>query len=506
MSRLPFDPAKMAPAKKGRGSAGGAAGGAEGAGERPLRVSELCTLIDQALRLGVRTPVRVIGEVSNFRDRTHWWFALKDESSVVDCVMFAAAARKAGFPMANGQQVVATGRVEHYAAQGRTQLYVERIEPVGAGALDLKFKALCEELRSKGYFDPARKQALPWFPRRVAVVTSRSGAALQDVLDTMRRRCPAVGVALIDVRVQGVGAADEIAAALRWLSTEHERLGIDAVILTRGGGSTEDLWCFNERAVADAVLACAVPIVAAIGHETDTTIAELVADERAATPTQAAMRLTPDRAGLLQQVATSERRLASLAKSAVQRARERLRAADPGASLESRLHRARLRVERSATRLARLRPEAVYAARRAHVEDASRRLAAAMRVRLAAFDAPDTRARLDRAWRLSAGARAQRLAGLARALELSGPTNVLRRGYSMTFRADGALVRDPSDVRHGETILTRVLAGQIRSVVEAPGQRDAPNLGERPGATAPRARSRPRPAGPSEMDLFPGAG
>jgi exodeoxyribonuclease VII large subunit len=194
--RLPFDSAKMAQAKAVEQERRAAA-------DSPLTVSQLAGRISVALAQGLPAKVRVIGEVSGFRERTHWYFDLKDAGAVVNCAMFATAARQARFTPRIGQEVVVTGRVEFYDKQGKMSLLIEKIEPVGAGALELAFRALCEELRGLGWFDPARKRAIPACPRLVAVVTSRSGAALQDVLDTMQRRCPSTGVALVDVRVQG---------------------------------------------------------------------------------------------------------------------------------------------------------------------------------------------------------------------------------------------------------------------------------------------------------------
>lgn len=439
-----------------------------------MRVRELAALIDSALRTGVPPNVRVVGEVSGFRDRTHWWFDLKDEDAVISCVMFKSGAARAGFVPENGQEVVATGRVEHYARQGKTQLYVEALAPVGAGALELRYRALCEELRALGWFDPARKRPLPWFPRRVAVVTSRTGAALQDVLDTMRRRCPAVGVLLVDVMVQGERAAPRIADALRFLSREHERLGVDAVIVTRGGGSMEDLWAFNERVVAEAIVRCDVPVVAAIGHETDTTIAELVADERCATPTQAAMRLTPDRAALAQQTDQYVRRLR--------------------AALRSRLSDARARAERLGARLAHARPEAVYAARRERLLKLEHRLRDALRAQTRRHDPASMRDRLDRALRFAHKRRAERVNTLGRSLEAVSPVRVLARGYSVTTGADGRIVRASSDVAPGDTIETRLADGRVRSVVSDDGARQSPSQ-TRTRKPAPKPNEPP-------MDLF----
>ncbi|MFN9971524.1 MAG: exodeoxyribonuclease VII large subunit, partial [Phycisphaerae bacterium] len=208
-----------------------------------------------------------------------------------------------------------------------------------------------------------RQKPLPRFPRRSAVITSRSAAAVQDVIDTARRRCPAVGLVLVDVPVQGDAAAPEIARAIDRVSRHHQQLGVDAIILTRGGGSKEDLWCFNERAVADAIHRCTVPLVAAIGHETDTTIAELVADERCATPTQAAMRLTPDTSELLRQLDSTQRRLVTaLARGAELASRDIDRAADrlESAALES-VAALRTRAQQLEIRQERGRPQAQHA-------------------------------------------------------------------------------------------------------------------------------------------------
>jgi exodeoxyribonuclease VII large subunit len=455
-------------------------------------------VIDRSLRVGVPKPIRVTGEVSGFRDRTHWWFDLKDENAVVSCVMFQSGARKAGFIPDNGQEVVASGRIEFYEKQGKTQLYIESLKPVGVGELELRFRALCEELRTLGWFDIERKRPLPWFPRRIAVITSRTGAALQDVLNTMNRRCPAVGAVIVDVRVQGDRAANEVAAAVDWISREHEAMGVDAVVVTRGGGSMEDLWAFNERVLAEAIVRCSIPVVAAIGHETDTTIAELVADERCATPTQAAMRLTPDRASLDEQLTQLRRRLGTSLRNGLRHEITRVRAiitnpvfANPGMlvtraseradraesdmrrAMRDRIHAANLRLERLASRVHAGRPEAVHSARLVKADELETRLRAAMR------------RTLER--------RADRLAGYTRELDAVGPMQVLQRGYSVTLDADGRAVRDPAQVAPGQIIDSRVLGGVIRSTVS--GARAAP-IDRRPKRKAPSDD----PA--DQMDLF----
>lgn len=468
-SRLAFDPARLAPPPPDATAATEQ--------DRPLRVTDLAALINGALRRGLPGTVRVVGEVTGFRDRTHWWFNLTDAEATISCVMFASAAKRTKFQPVDGQEVVATGRVEHYAEQGRTQLYVTKIEPVGAGAMDARLRALVEELRAKGYFDPERKRPLPWFPRRVAVITSRTGAALQDVLSTMKKRCPAVDVAVIDVLVQGPGAVAGVVDALGMISRRHAALGIDAVILTRGGGSAEDLSAFNDRAIAEAIVRCPVPVVAAIGHETDTSIAELVADERCATPTQAAVRLTPDR----EQVGVQLRNLASRLNAA---SRHSIRAR-------------RLAVSGLAERLGAQRPERVYAQRRIALADVVLRLDTALRARVTRVDLRPLAARLDRAALGAVQIRRERIKGAARSLEAVGPASVLARGFSVTFAPDGRAVKSPAQVRDGDRVTTRVSAGEFSSIVDS----------GTPARTG-RARSSPAPRKASRrddgLDLFGG--
>lgn len=470
MSRLPFntppDP-RATPATPPTPATGGEPG--------VLSVTRLAATIDAALRTGVPAAVRVVGEISGFRDRTHWYFDLKDAGAVISAVMFQSAARKASFRPENGVQVVVRGRVEFYAPGGKVSLLVDRIEPVGAGSREQELKKLVAELRALGWLDPERKRALPAFPRRVAVVTSRTGAALQDVLVTMNKRCPAVGVLIVDTRVQGDGSAQEIAAAIRLVGARHEELGIDAVLVTRGGGSAEDLWAFNERVVAQAIVECPIPIVAAIGHETDTTIAELVADERCATPTQAAMRLTPSTPELMRELDATRRRLAAAVGRIIGAERQRLASAHRHPAMRD--------------------PARALTIARERLDVRQRRLASAQRVLLgrgrsglatmhARLDANSPAATTKRAHETvqTAGQRLQR--AMTKALELSGkradhlrrqlrsvgPMRVLERGYSVTIGRDGRVVRAPSDVRPGDVIKSMLAEGTIESVVD-PGER-----------------------------------
>lgn len=493
-----FDPSKMAAkpregAARAESAAPAPAATAAQASDAPITVSQLASRIDAALKSGVPGSIRVTGEVSGFRDRTHWYFDLKDADAVVNCAMFNNVARKSGFTPQNGQQVVAKGRLDFYAKGGKVTLIIERLEPVGAGALEIAYRQLVEQLRGEGYFAVERKRRLPTFPRRIAIVTSKSGAALQDVLVTMKKRCPAVGVLIADAPMQGDAAAPIIAATIDRLSRDAEKLAIDAILVTRGGGSMEDLWAFNERVVADAIFRCRVPIIAAIGHETDTTIAELVADERGATPTQAAMRLTPDTAALLQQLSSHERRLLSQLTAKVAHDRERLRSVERFAlfrspsqfvataraklegfaglldrSITTTLQESRHTLDRLATRLP--KPSAVHAKT---VQ------------RLAAMDQ-----RLSRAQHVTLERAATRVSNLDRQLRAVGPLKVLERGYTVTLTEDGRALRSQQDAAPGARLTTRVADGEVRSIVE--GAQHAP-LPSRTASASPPAASQAKP-------------
>jgi exodeoxyribonuclease VII large subunit len=546
MSRLPFNSSRMAKQPDPPVLVPAPSDSPSLPAETAWTVSQLAAAISGVIETGMPGRIRILGEVSNFKDRTHWYFDLKDASAVINCVMFITHVRKVKFVPRNGQEVVISGRVEFYGPQGRISLKVDKVEPVGAGALELAYKALCDELRALGWFALERKRPIPAFPRRIAVITSRTGAALQDVLDTMRRRCCATDIATIDVRVQGQGAAEEIACAVRWVGANHQRLGIDAILVTRGGGSMEDLWAFHERIVAHAIVHSPIPVVAAIGHETDTTIAELVADLRAATPTQAAMRLTPDRAALLEQLDSLASRLRTTIRRGLRDRARRVDAAarhpfmaDPGVLVErerrhldvlrrhlrgsqvSRLRTAASRLERLAGRLESYRPAALHARREAVVEGLERRLLAAIRQRTGRGGTADRRLEtldehLQRAWSLRADRAQNRLEALARQLSAVGPASVLRRGFSYTLREDGTLVRAPADVRPGERIRTRLANGEIASLVEVLVEGEDRVARPKPANTeAPRETpielARPRRIGPrkhrarvstNQMDLF----
>ncbi len=478
--RLPFDPSRMAAKHRGESigpsdaATGSGASGGSDANQAAIvwSVGTLATHLSHAITRAIPGTIHVAGEVSGFRERTHWYFDLKDAEASIGCVMFASAWRRAGLQVRDGMAVVVSGRLDFYAKQGKVSFIVESLRTVGEGAQDVAFRRLCEELRAAGWFEETRKRALPAFPRRIAVLTSRSGAAFQDVLDTLRRRCPAIEVVLLDVRVQGDGAAEEIASAMRWCSENAGHLGIDAAILTRGGGSKEDLWAFNDRELARAILESRVPIVAAIGHETDTTIAELVADLRAATPTQAAMRLSPDSRAMLEQLATLRARASRAMEQAIaSRARESEHSVKHlGSAMTARIAGAARELERLGGRFAAGHPRAGLMARRTRLDTAARELRDAIAWRLEHVDLVSLGLELDDAMASRLRQERERVAHATRSLEAVGPTSVLARGYSVTMRSDGRAVRSRFDVSDGEELRTRVSDGEIASRVEANGE------------------------------------
>lgn len=459
-------------------------------GDRPWSVAALASAIDGALKSGLPKRVRVLGEVSGLRERTHLYFDLRDDEAVVSCALFASMRKRTdAAALGDGAQVVCEGRVDYWAKGGRISLIVDTVSPVGAGAAAARLRELVERARGLGWLSDERKRQLPVFPRRIAVITSRSGAALQDVIDTARRRCPAVGIVLADARVQGDGAASEVASALRRINERTHGLGVDAVLVTRGGGSVEDLAAFNDWALAEAVVESTLPVVAAIGHETDTALIELVADRRAATPTQAAVMLTPDREALVEQLDLTGARLRDLLLGRVARARAEIRAtatvvsSDPLRPVRdrwARLDRVSDRATRAqglalrgrrralaglADRLERHRPTAALAARERRLASALAHLNAALaqRVRRDRIDALERE--LHRAAPRHADDLRHHVEGVARELEAVSPLAVIGRGYSITTDRSGRVIRSIGQVGPGAGVTTRLLDGTFDAEV-----------------------------------------
>ena len=432
-------------------------------------VAELVGAVDQALRERFG-PLWVAGEISNLRPQPagHVYFTLKDDRSKIDAVMFRSVAQLLAFRPANGMEIVVQGRVAIYAERGAFQLYVEAMEPRGLGALRLAFEQLKTRLDAEGLFAAARKRPIPRFPRGVGIVTALHGAAVHDMLTVLRRRWPLARVIVRPVRVQGPGAARDIADGIEDLNRGES---LDVLIVGRGGGSLEDLWAFNEEIVARAIAASRLPVVSAVGHEVDFTIADFVADARAPTPTGAAAMVVPDqeemlaavvraagglRAGLVRRTRLSAERLSALERRLgdprrrVADVRQRLDelGARSVAALRRRLQWERRELRELSGRLVRGGPAARAGMMRERVRGAAEhlRLGLALRVRAA-------HAAVERS---------------ANRLEVLSPLACLERGYAIVRQGGpgGPVVRDAAALRAGETVSMVFAQGSARARVE----------------------------------------
>lgn len=513
--RPPFDPSRIAPPPALPATP------SDGAPLSPRQVNDL---VQGAINRHVPATLHVAGEVGDLSrpGSGHWYFSLKDATAELRCVMWRSAAAKVKFEPRTGLAVIATGGLEVYTPRGTYQFIVRRLEPRGIGALELAFRQLREKLEREGLFATARKRPLPPLPERIALVTSPSGAALHDILRTLRRRFPSVEVLLFPVRVQGPGAAEEIAAAITRLNQLAVKFGgIDAAIVGRGGGSLEDLWAFNEECVARAIFASGVPIVSAVGHEVDVTISDLVADVRAATPTAAAELLTPDRMRLLSSLAGTSaallrdlgRRLrleqahlrANAGRDALARPGQRLRlriqrldelardareaVVSRGSSARHALHRAELRLAIcvSSGVFVRLRrklaasPGWVARIVGAARQEAERRFSRALgrversvpsnRLRMLREHVAELRRRAQTGIRRALERRIAALAARRAEIVTGDPRRVLGRGYSITRDArTRRILRSPHEVKQGQRIITTLADGEIRSTADDPRQ------------------------------------
>lgn len=431
---------------------------------RAMSVSELTARLRTVVEREF-FDVYVEGELSNFRRHSsgHWYFSLKDDAATLRCASFRVQNRMIRFIPEDGLHVIARGRLSVYDARGEYQLIVEHLEPVGAGALQLALEQLKKRLADDGLFNAERKRPLPILPRCIGVVTSPTGAAIRDILRVLKRRNEAVSVMIAPVRVQGDGAASEIARALRLLNS---RKAVDAIIVGRGGGSTEDLSCFNDEVVARAIYNSRVPVISAVGHEIDITIADLVADLRASTPSAAAEMVASARDEMCA-------RVAGLAEDARKAIRYRLLALRGRlADLES--SRSFLHVQSAVRALAQRIDDAGYSMESALEATLKARRArhTALALRLSETDLRRTmierRSRLvDLGGRLQTGARSlldrrnERISLAAGKLDSLSPLGVLARGYAIAFDLQGRVIKRAADVSAGERVRVRVSDGDM---------------------------------------------
>jgi exodeoxyribonuclease VII large subunit len=394
--------------------------------------------------------VWVQGEVSNYKlhPSGHQYFTLKDARAQIACVIFRNTMAPLRQPLADGAQIQIYGNVSVFEARGQYQLSVQIIQPIGLGVLQAKFDALKRKLDAERLFDPARKRPLPKFPKRIGIVTSPSGAAIRDILNVLRRRAPWLQILISPVRVQGTGAAQEIAVAIRELAKPNENfVPVELIVVTRGGGSMEDLWEFNEEIVARTIADVTVPIVSAIGHEIDFTIADFVADLRAPTPSAAAELIVPDIVDLRRQMDVCVRGLSR--------------------ELMNRMRDAGQRLDHSRETLRRCLTHKIDNYRRGlvHALAALQARSPARELMLRRNRFGDLRRRfveLPKRAMENARHRFQRIEGILRVL---GPDATLRRGYSITRNERGELIRTIMMVRPKMKIRTRVSDGEFESTV-----------------------------------------
>lgn len=434
-----------------------------------LTVSQVNQRVKKLIE-GQLAPVAVQGEISNFKVVSgHAYFVLKDSEGQLAAVLFRIKTLRLAVEPKDGLTVVARGRLTLYVPYGRYQLMVDSLAPVGAGAWQAAFNQLKEKLALEGLFAPERKRPLPLLPRAVAVVTSATGAVIRDIVHVAVRRFPQANILLVPARVQGPDAPDSIVAAIGRANQMAEKYGLDALILARGGGSIEDLWAFNNEQVARTIVASGLPVVSAVGHETDFTIADFVADVRAPTPSAAAELVFPVASELALRLRVPMQRAGQAVRREVQMERHRLRAArlalGDGKSLvgeriqrlsglQSRLEQAighdlaaaRLRVTSQAVRLQALHPRERIRRWRQSLTQCHGRLTALLRQNTS----------LSRS----------RLLGLSERVTALSPMGVLERGYSITLDAQGKLVRDASAVRRGDSLAIVLARGRLGANVD----------------------------------------
>jgi len=445
--------------------------------EEVLSVSQLTKQIRALLedRIG---DVWVEGEISNLRAQSsgHQYFTLKDEGAQLSCVLFRGASSRIAAPVQNGQQVQVFGDLTVYEQRGNYQIIVRAMQPKGLGSLQARFETLKLKLKNEGLFENEYKQPIPRFPRCVALVTSPTGSVIRDMLNVLARRAPWLRIMVFPVRVQGQGAEKEIARAIQLLN-EAEDIGLprpDTIVIGRGGGSLEDLWNFNEEIVARAIFASDIPIISAVGHETDFTIADFVADLRAPTPSAAAELLAPDVTELNRHFESIEKTLRLRVGTALDHHQRVLDLTAKGPLVrepERLLREAEQRADDTEARFLR----SMEAAWRTLSDDltAKERVLERYHPARVLSDAGHRVALLEH--RISNGVRqrldqaASNMAAMKKLMSTLGPDSVLARGFSMTTDSKGRVITDPDQVRTGDLLVTKVAQGSIASVV-TPGK------------------------------------
>jgi len=389
-----------------------------------ISVTELVTAMKEVIETAL-PPCIVEAELSNCKRSAagHWYLTLKDSGAEISATMWRSTAERLKFLPQDGMQVLATGSLQVYVARGTCQFIINRLLPQGVGELELAFRQLQEKLAAEGLFDPARRRTIPAIPRRIALITSPSGAAVRDMIQVITRRWPPADLVIVPVRVQGEASVTDLVQAL---SAVHRIPRVDVAIVGRGGGSLEDLWSFNTEPVARAIAACKVPVISAVGHETDVSIADLVADRRALTPSEAGELVVPAADELREQLRQSAERMRT--------------------SMLTRVDNFRLRLAALEARSVLQKPDSLITQKRQ--------------------DCDILGERLQRSIGLMVERQQRNLSAVAASLHALSPLKVLLRGYSLTQTESGTLIQSASHVRPGDVLITRLHEGQLRSRVE----------------------------------------
>jgi len=431
---------------------------------RIYTVSQVTSLIKTALENSLPGRLTITGEISGFKKHSsgHCYFDLKDENAVIPCVMWKSDVTKVKFKPENGLAIIAKGHIDVYASQGKYQFYADSMQPAGVGALQLAFEQMKSKLAAEGMFDDKHKKPLPKYPFRIGILTSKSGAALHDIVDSIRNRWPVAQLLFYDVLVQGDGAAAKIAAAIKDVNKRNTTLKLDIIIVGRGGGSMEDLWAFNEEAVARAIFNSKIPVISAVGHEVDITIADLVADARASTPTKAGMIAVPDIKEVSSQIDNIAKRIKSYTDSILTLSSQKLKTIlaagifrNPFVIIQNREQQldefennladsaksfvANIRnlIQTYLDKILKIEPHRIMADKKITLNNLKNRCDTATRQTLHHFDLKLTEC-------------ASRLSGL-------NPKSVLQRGYSITRnKRTSAVVKSLNDVNESDLIITEL--------------------------------------------------
>jgi exodeoxyribonuclease VII large subunit len=441
---------------------------------KALSVTQLLRRMKNVLESGIG-EVWVEGEISNLKKQAsgHWYFSLKDDGAQIQCAMFGAKRKPGAEVMEDGVKVRAFAEATVYEARGTLQIIVQKVEKSGAGDLQARFEDLKRKLADEGLFEASRKRLIPKFPRVVGIITSDTGAAIRDILNVLGRRAPWVQPVLFPVRVQGRGAEREIADAIRKMG-EPEKYGYprcDVLIVGRGGGSLEDLWNFNEEAVARAIAECSLPIISAVGHEIDFTIADFVADLRAPTPSAAAELAVPDGAELAMKLGQARRRLSRITAERLLSAERFLAGLKRGALRrdgESLLREPVMRLDGLRTRLrsAAVQGLRTAAMRYAEAKNTHRAIHPVKILERREEKLENLRSRLERQGGEGFAHNARRLDVLRGLLRALGPESAFQRGFSITLNEKGQIIRSTEEVTPGALLRTKLADGEVTSRVE----------------------------------------